>query len=99
MKFLILIGFLFTLSVSFSAPVIHSGVTDKHLCFDASDSIQSFDLTIENESVDFNYSSVATLPTYNLDLEFGYLVGESKSTLKGLNPSVSTRNKGDPRIL
>ena len=97
MKFLLIIGFLFSLSVTFSAPINHFGVTKKKEHFKANDvKFVSVDV-FSYDSVDFNYSSVATLTeVYNVRFFSNVSFVKSYLVAIGFNPKQLDRNKGSP---
>lgn len=97
MKFLLLIGFMFALSVLFSAPTNHLGVTVKKEQVKASEVKFVSIEVLSYDSVDFNYSSVATLANvYNVRFFSNCNFANSYLTLHRFDSSMLLRNKGSP---
>ena len=98
MKFLLLIGFLFSLSITFSAPINHFGVTDKKEYFKSSEcKFVSADNVLSYDLVDFNYSSVATLTeVYNVRFFSNVTFVKCYLVTLGFNSRQLNRNKGSP---
>jgi hypothetical protein len=97
MKFLLLIGFMFALSVSFSAPTNHFGVTVKKEYVKASE-VKSVSVEVLSyDLVDFNYSSVATLANvYEVRFFSNSNFANIYLTSLGFDSSELLRNKCSP---
>lgn len=106
MKNLILVGILLFSFVAFSTPVVHSGVTDKQeFKFDFSDNVaigatfEVIDFVFANDTVDFNYSSVAIIPMVDYEFIFVFPVGIANLVKHERIRLTEVRSRGSPIII